>query len=761
MNFELRQVDPTADAELLHGWVTHKKSVFWMMQDAAVADVLEEYRGIDETPTHDALIGLHNGEPAFLVERYDPAHDEIGEHYDVQDGDVGMHFLVAPTDTPISGFTRAVITHVMEWLFEDPAAKRVVVEPDATNTAVHALNEAVGFGVVGEVPLAKKTALLSVCTRTQFEARKKRLGADFFTAHLRPEPWAEANRLLVRKALSEFAHERLFTPEPQPNGSYRVGPYSFAARRMALDHWQIAADSIRRDDGAPLDALQLVTDLREQLGLQGEQLGLYLEEVTGTLSALAYKLDNESLSADELAVADHQTIESRMIEGHPCFVANSGRLGFDAADYLRYAPEAAQPVQLLWVAAHKEWTTFSAGDGVQYEAFLERELGAATLKRFDRTMGDLGLDLHADYLLIPVHPWQWYTRLAVTFAGDVARRRLVCLGHGNDEYVAQQSIRTFFNHTAGSKHYVKTAIAVVNMGFVRGLSAKYMNGTPAINDWVAELVESDDLLADTGFRILRERASVGYHAEAYAADDSARAPYPKMLAALWRESPVPQIEKGERLATMASLLHVDTDGRSLAGALIERSGLDPDEWLRSYLDAYLRPLLHCFYEYDLVFMPHGENLILVLEDDVPVRVIMKDIAEEVVLMDPSAELPPAVERIRAEVPDELKPLSILTDVFDCFFRFLGAILSEAEVIDEDGFWRAVAECVARYQDDAPHLRGRFEKHDLFTEEFELSCLNRLQLRDSRQMVDLQDPAGSLQLHGTLANPLALFAPARA
>ena len=34
-------------------------------------------------------------------------------------------------------------------------------------------------------------------------------------------------------------------------------------------------------------------------------------------------------------------------------------------------------------------------------------------------------------------------------------------------------------------------------------------------------------------------------------------------------------------------------------------------------------------------------------------------------------------------------------------------------------------------------------------------VNRLQLRDSRQMVDLQDPAGSLQLVGTLDNPLAM------
>ena len=31
-----------------------------------------------------------------------------------------------------------------------------------------------------------------------------------------------------------------------------------------------------------------------------------------------------------------------------------------------------------------------------------------------------------------------------------------------------------------------------------------------------------------------------------------------------------------------------------------------------YLDAYLAPLLHCFYAHDLAFMPHGENVILVL-----------------------------------------------------------------------------------------------------------------------------------------------------
>jgi hypothetical protein len=42
------------------------------------------------------------------------------------------------------------------------------VEPDVSNKAVHALNEAVGFVPVREIDKPEKRALLSVCTRERF-----------------------------------------------------------------------------------------------------------------------------------------------------------------------------------------------------------------------------------------------------------------------------------------------------------------------------------------------------------------------------------------------------------------------------------------------------------------------------------------------------------------------------------------------------------------------------------------------------------------
>ncbi|MFF7384416.1 IucA/IucC family protein [Streptomyces griseoluteus] len=580
-------------------------------------------------------------------------------------------------------------------------------------------------------------------------------------AHLSPERWEKADRLLIRKALAEFAHERLLAPEPAGEGYVvrsddGLTSYRFLAVRRGLDHWQVDADSISRTrEGAelPLSALDFVIELRGSLGLSEEILPVYLEEISSTLAGTCYKLTKPRVSAKELAGASFQDIETGMTEGHPCFVANNGRLGFGVQEYLAYAPEAASPVRLLWLAAHRSRAAFTAGAGVEYEEFFRRELGEATLERFRGVLTGQGLDPD-DYLLIPVHPWQWWNKLGVTFAAEVARRNLVCLGEGDDEYLAQQSIRTFFNRTHPEKNYVKTALSVLNMGFMRGLSAAYMEATPAINDWLARLIENDPVLTATGLTIIREQAAVGYRHLEYERATDRYSPYRKMLAALWRESPVPRLAEGESLATMASLLHTDHEGASFAAALIERSGQLPTDWLRDYLRAYYVPLLHSFYAYDLVFMPHGENVILVLKDGAVRRAVYKDIAEEIAVMDPDAALPPEVRRIRVEVPEDQKLLSVFTDVFDCFFRFLAANLAAEGVLTEDDFWDTVAKITREYQEANPQLAEKFERYDMFVPEFALSCLNRLQLRDNRQMVDLADPSGALQLVGTLENPLA-------
>jgi siderophore synthetase component len=342
------------------------------------------------------------------------------------------------------------------------------------------------------------------------------------------------------------------------------------------------------------------------------------------------------------------------------------------------------------------------------------------------------------------------------FAADIAARDLVYLGTGQDTYQAQQSIRTFFNLRHPHKRYVKTALSVLNMGFMRGLSADYMRNTPAINQWIDELVRCDPYLARKGFAILRELASVGYRSHYLEAATPKQSPYRKMLAALWRDSPVPGLEPGQRLMTMAALLHRDRDGSALLPQLIKAAGVDIDSWLARYLDCYFVPLVHCFYSHDLVFMPHGENVILVLQDNLPVKAFMKDIAEESAITDHTRVLPERVQRICIAVPDELKTLDIFTDVFDGILRYVSQILLEQADYAPERFWRCVADCLIEYRREHPQLAEKMDRFDLFAPEFRRSCLNRLQLRNNTQMVDLADPVKNLKLAGTLKNPIAAY-----
>ncbi|MEV0894112.1 GNAT family N-acetyltransferase [Promicromonospora sp. NPDC050262] len=755
------------------------------------------------TETYDPRVlldGVHDTQPG-----------DLGMHLLVAPPATPRHGL---TDAVMTAVMRFCLSATGAGAGTGRGAVRVVVEPDVGNRKIAAKNAAAGFRVLREVDLGRgahaKRAALSVATRADFAASA--LGDGFAPdgdpATHRPDPMIathlsaplmeHAHRHLAAKALAELAHERLFAPEPDDapddstdgnsadgnsaDGAYRLDldgvTYRFTARRYALEHWVIDPASIRRTADAgvrgavvlPVDALELIAELQPLLQVPDALLATYLEELSATLASAAAKRERELdgttpsvrglLDAARTASGAHATaeafqqVEAAMSEGHPSFVANNGRIGFSLRDYRAYAPERGERLRMLWLAARREHTHLAlAADQTEAGHYgspgTPGELSDAERAAFADRLAARGLD-PADYLYLPVHPWQWEHRVAVTFAADVARGDLVPLGPGSDEYQAQQSIRTMFNRTRPQRHYVKVALAIQNMGFLRGLSPAYMRATPAINDWVADLVGGDETLRRAGFGVLRELASVGYTGDVYHRTPQPN-PHRKMLAALWRESPVPRLADGERLVTMASLLHRDASGASFATGLVRESGVAPEQWLRAYLDAYVYPLVHCLLTYELAFMPHGENLILVLRDGVVQRAIMKDIGEEVALLG-QGPLPDGVERIRAAVDDDEKALAIFTDVFDGVLRHLAGILAEDGVLGEDRFWALVAETIDRHAAEHPDVRAR-TGIDLRAARFAHSCLNRLQLRNTLQMVDLTNQSESLIYAGTLANPV--------
>jgi siderophore synthetase component len=583
---------------------------------------------------------------------------------------------------------------------------------------------------------------------------------DQSIGHITKENWENANLLLIKKALSEFAHEQLIIPVLEGQHKYAVSTpdgkikYTFKAKVLSLHHWSIEVNSIQKfveDKKVFLSLTEFIIEFKSVLGIPEMLLPTYLEEITSTIYSTAFKISNQKFTASELVNQEYQEIEHAMTEGHPCFLANSGKNGFNSLDFINYSPEANSPVQMIWLAGHKSRATFSCIESLNYDKVIQQELDIEDYIAFKNTIKSKGLDTE-DYYIFPVHPWQWFNKLTMIFSEDIAFGKLICLGYGKDIYSAQQSIRTFFNLSNPEKFYAKTALSVINMGFMRGLSPYYMESTPAITMWVDDLVKKDAYLQEKGFTLLGEVATLGYRNFLY--EPLGRAiPHNKMLATLWRESPIPKLEQSQKCMTMAALLHVDNEGKAFVKELIDASGISPKQWISHYLDSYLSPLLHCFYKHEMVFMPHGENLILVLEDNIPVKAIMKDITEEVMIFNPNIPLPEKAKRIYIDMDEKLKVLCLQNDIFEFFFRFLVAILHENKVMHQDEFWALVSNCILEYQIAHPALQSQFEKYDLFVSEFDACCLNRLQLKNNKQMLDLTTPTESLQFVGKLKNPI--------
>ncbi len=780
---KIRPFEVSRDSVVLQQWVNKEYAVFWGMQGYTVQQVAQEYTILLQPDHYDAFVGTYQEQPVFVVERYQPQQDIIGNLYPAKPDDFGIHIIVAPPTIKIPNFTWYLFHTIMDFVFQDAAINRILVEPDIRNKKMFALCQRIGFQLDKIVELPQKTAQLAFLTRERYQQLQTKsqinkrsamntldnaVSPQQSVSHLQPEIWAKSNVLLIKKALCEFSHELLIQPKilQQLDHGWNMYvvqtdcaaiQYQFKAKHLAMNHFWIETDSIKKYDEnqqKPLDAILFIKEFRKQLGIDDSQMPVYLEEIISTLYGSAFKFLKGNPTASALVDTDFQTIEQSMTEGHPGFVANNGRIGFDSSDYRAYAPEAGNSFSLLWLAGHKSRAVYAATEDLPYDKLLQQELDKDTITSFHETIKNRGFDPD-DYFFIPMHPWQWFNKLANIFSPEIAIGNLICLGYSPDQYLAQQSVRTLFNSTNPHKLYTKTALSILNMGFMRGLPLYYLGTAPKMAVWLEDLLYTDPFIQETGFKMLGEIASVSY-VNPYFEEFGDHNDYNKMLASLWRESPMSAIEEGQQAMTMAAFLHVDHHGEALLPKIITKSGLPLENWLQKYLKAYLSPLLHCFYHFDLVFMPHGENLIMVLEDHIPVKALLKDITEEACILNQEMELPDHLKRMYAPVPEDVKLLSIFTDIFDGFFRFMAHILEEHAGVEEARFWKSVASTIHEYQERYPEKEAKFKQYDLFAPNFHLSCLNRLQLNNHKQMIDLDDPVALLQFAGTLENPIAAY-----
>ncbi|MFF8827779.1 IucA/IucC family protein [Streptomyces sp. NPDC015131] len=640
-------------------------------------------------------------------------------------------------------------------------------------------------------------------------------GAATAPPELNAETWARVSRRLLAKMLGEFAYEEIIQPVPLPphgpadpadtahdgggggddgsdgddggDGGGEGGSLpgarhaangvaagrvagapptaygltlddgsrlAFTARRTAYGSWRVDPDSLTRDGTPFTDPLDFLVRARHLLRLDGATLGHLLRELSVTLAADA-RLEHTALPAARLADLGHAELEGHQT-GHPWIVFNKGRIGFSAADTARWAPEARRAEPLPWIAVS---TDLAAYRGVRSlatpESLYERELDPGVRDAFAAELRSRGLD-PAAYLYLPVHPWQWDEVLLQLYAPAVARGRIVPLPSDGDPRLPQQSIRTFLNAGRPDRFSVKLPLSVLNTLVWRGLPTERTLAAPAVTAWVHALRDGDPFLRDEcRVILLGEVASVTVEHPLYDHLPEAPYQYKELLGAIWRE-PL-RLPPGERARTLASLLHTDPRGRAFTAELVERSGLPAEAWLRRLFAALLPPLLHFLYRYGTVFSPHGENAIVVFDDqDVPVRLAIKDFVDDINVSAHAVpehdSMPPGVRDVLLTEEPGFLTQFIHSGLFVGVFRYLAPLCEEQLGVPEGDFWSLVRAEILRHQARFPELKDRYELFDLLTPRIERLCLNRNRLHLDGYRDRAQRPHAAV--HGTVPNPLA-------
>ncbi|MFI5707891.1 IucA/IucC family protein [Kribbella sp. NPDC051620] len=559
--------------------------------------------------------------------------------------------------------------------------------------------------------------------------------------------WTESSASLLAKLISQLCTEDLL----QPDGDrlvFGAATYTFTSTRGGFGSYQVIPGSVRRTAAGILgndeseeatDPVQFLVDAAEALGLSGSTVAGYVAELSSTLAA-DVQLASTALPNASLVGLSHTALEGHLT-GHPLLVANKGRLGFSAADSLRYTPEARTPLRLVWLAVRRGLAEFRGTPELSEHAVLKQELGS-TWDSFRSQLVDPD-----SYVWLPCHPWQLDHVVATQWARELATGEIIVLGEGPDDYLPTQSIRTMVNTSNPGRYQVKLPLKILNTSVYRGIPPHCSLAAPMVTQWLRGLWYRDEVFNRLGTELLGEVASVTVRHPQL----SSGVPYQwtETLGCIWRDPLTPRLRSGETAWPLAAVLHRDVNGEPLVAALI--GDTDATVWLAELISTLVRPLLHLMHHYGITVNPHGENLSIICgPDGLPARLVIKDLIDDVNI---STEPIPA----RGPEPDShdrvlpRKPWHILRQyLVDALFLGVLNPLADLQLIAPDQLWGILRGEIEEYARAHPQYEDRLEATALLGETFARYPLNGYRLTLGYTDLVTRPP---IPVTGRMPNPL--------
>ncbi|MEK3706470.1 IucA/IucC family protein [Paenibacillus sp. FSL R7-0198] len=559
-----------------------------------------------------------------------------------------------------------------------------------------------------------------------------------------------------------------------------------AERKFSFGRVKVKKGSIQRE-GVLCTDLDLFLEEIVLNALKGANVTAFIQELLETMAK-----DSQCRAILPLNIPSedrhYDALESHMTDGHLYHPSYKSRLGFSLKDNLAYGPEFNSEVALVWVAVKKEFAQTAISAGYSSEELVGQHLTGEDVERFHQMLhqqgrtdmgenvnayatsadqlgssaevgesvgetiqaklheavrekgetvrssgredGKVGIGIGSDigdrYVFIPVHPWQWEHQLESVYARQLMDGDIVYLGPSSSPYRAQQSIRSLSNRVNPEAPYIKLALSITNTSSTRILAQHTTQNAPLISDWLNELVREDELLQQAQFGILKEIMGLSFRYEQLPATQYGRA-Y-GTLGAIWRENVSVHLKQGETAWPLNALMLVQQDGVPFIQDAVGRHGVE--KWSEALVRTVTLPIIHLLYAHGIALESHAQNIILVLEDDLPKRILIKDLHDGVRYVPDQLLHPERAPKLNPEPETHRKfnrysfiyagDVSEVRDyTYDAFFFICMtdiALALEKFGLSEETFWQLCAGVIVDYQREHPEYTKRFVAFDLFAED---------------------------------------------
>ena len=401
-----------------------------------------------------------------------------------------------------------------------------------------------------------------------------------------PPDLPDVRRRVLRQLIESLVYEGAITP-----GGVAGDGVAYCweeGRRFSFDRVRLGPGPVVRVK--PGEALQEATSPRRFL----EEIGPALPADPARRRSFAAELIQTVLNdtavqhhwqraARPSAGAGFDDLESLVVDGHRYHPSYKSRLGFNAVDNAEYGPEFARLIRPVRVALHRDLARCSA-------------------------LPEAHPEVVGDHVVLPVHPWQWRKHAPSNWAPLLADGALVPLGVGDDDYRAQQSVRSLANVSRPEQPTLKLALSIVNTSTARTLAPHTVLNAPLITGWLEGIVAGDPYLAsELRPVLLGERLGIAHSPE---------------LAAIWRDSLHGHLASGEEAAPFTALTHIDATGTPFIAGWLKEEGTEV--WARRLLEVTVPPVLHFLVAHGIALEAHAQNMILIHEEGRPRRLALRD-----------------------------------------------------------------------------------------------------------------------------------------